>query len=122
VNPATSLKLPGTSDTLKIWAKKLNDGSIAVIRFIRVNTPASLSLDTASLDISSQRLQAHDLWAQLPVDLLKGIDASTAPTHGVVMLTVLGCSRMNSSLDYRFAIDFDEGHRWLAWLKWTCRF
>lgn len=74
---------------LEVWSKPLADGGRAVILFNRGAEARSISVDWTELGYpATLKAKVRDLWAHKDLGRMKGRFAATAPSHGVVMVTV----------------------------------
>jgi alpha-galactosidase len=85
VKPAKKIAETGTT---VILAKPLADGSMAVGLFNRGDDAAPVTLTWSSLGLTGKKLQARDLWAHQPVEVVAESYTVTVAKHGVVMLRV----------------------------------
>jgi len=77
------------STTLEVWAKQLaGDKTHAVVLFNRTASSADITVDFAELGFAAAT--ARDLWSHEELGRLEGSYTATVPTHGVVMLRVVG--------------------------------
>jgi alpha-galactosidase len=81
INPATA-----DSTHIQIWAKPLEDGSVAVGVFNLGDTAASGTLNWSDLQIQGRRV-VRDLWRQKDLGTFdQKFDTSSIPSHGVILL------------------------------------
>ncbi|KQV62200.1 MULTISPECIES: glycoside hydrolase family 27 protein [unclassified Caulobacter] len=74
---------------LEVWSKPLADGGRAVILFNRGAEAKSIAVDWTELGYpAGLRARVRDLWAGKDLGPMKERFAATAPSHGVVMVTV----------------------------------
>jgi alpha-galactosidase len=74
---------------LEVWSKPLADGSRAVILFNRGAEAKSISVDWTELGYpATLNARVRDLWAHKDLGPMKGRLTATAPSHGVVMVTI----------------------------------
>ena len=80
-----------TSTTLEVWSKKLSGNqSYAVVLFNRTAASASISVTWASLGMTSTSATVRDLWSHTDLGSVATQYSATVPSHGVVMLKVVG--------------------------------
>jgi alpha-galactosidase len=74
---------------LEVWAKKLTDGSQAVILFNRGQAPATVAVSWQELGLPfDAELKVRDLWGTKDLAPVKGTFSATVPSHDVVMVKV----------------------------------
>jgi alpha-galactosidase len=72
---------------LEIWMKPLNDGTIAVGMFNRMDTPSPMTLHLSDIGVkSSARLR--DLWKHQDLGTFADVFKQTIGPHGVMLLKV----------------------------------
>jgi hypothetical protein len=77
---------------LQVWAKKLNglfSNERAVVLLNRTTASASMSVNWRDLDLIGAA-SARDLWSHTDLGTIDSIYTVTVPSHGVVMLKVVG--------------------------------
>jgi alpha-galactosidase len=80
-----------TSTTLEVWSKKLSGNqTYAVALLNRTAASASISVTWTSLGITSASATVRDLWSQTDLGSVATQYSATVPSHGVVMLKVVG--------------------------------
>jgi len=80
-----------TSATLEVWSKKLSgDQTYAVVLFNRTAASADITVTWASLGITASSATVRDLWAHSDLGSISTEYKATVPSHGVVMLKVVG--------------------------------
>ena len=80
-----------TSTTLEVWSKKLSGNqTYAVVLFNRTAASASITVTWASLGMTSTSATVRDLWSHTDLGPTATQYAATVPSHGVVMLKVVG--------------------------------
>jgi alpha-galactosidase len=80
------------STTLEVWSKKLSgSGAYAVVLLNRTAAAADITVTWSSLGLTSPSATVRDLWAHQDLGSMSGQYTATAvPSHGVVMLKVIG--------------------------------
>lgn len=79
------------SNTLEVWSKPLSGvASYAVVLFNRTAAAADISVSFSDLGITSGSASLRDLWAHSELGTLTGSYTANVPSHGVVMLKVVG--------------------------------
>jgi len=74
---------------LEVWAKKLTDGSQAVILFNRGQAAGVVAVSWQELGLRfDAELRVRDLWTKQDVGVVKGTFSATVPPHDVVMVRV----------------------------------
>jgi alpha-galactosidase len=74
---------------LEIWAKKMQDGSRAVVLFNRGNVEREITVNWKNLGYPDHLNAAvRDLWLKQDVGKSTGKLTASVPSHGVVMVTV----------------------------------
>ena len=74
---------------LEVWAKKLTDGSQAVILFNRGQADATIAVSWQELGLPyDAELKLRDLWTKKDLGSAKGTFAAAVPSHDVLMLKV----------------------------------
>jgi len=74
---------------LEVWAKKLTDGSQAVILFNRGQAPATIAVSWQELGMRfDAELKVRDLWTKQDLGPVKGTFSASVPGHDVVMVKV----------------------------------
>jgi alpha-galactosidase len=80
-----------SSTTLEVWSKRLSGNqSYAVILFNRTAAAASITVTWSSLGITSSSVTVRDLWSHTDLGSIATQYAATVPSHGVMMLKVIG--------------------------------
>jgi len=80
-----------TSTTLEVWSKKLSGSqTYAVVLFNRTTASASITVTWASLGMTSTSATVRDLWSHTDLGPTATQYTATVPSHGVVMLKVVG--------------------------------
>jgi alpha-galactosidase len=80
-----------TSTTLEVWSKKLSGTqTYAVVLFNRTTASADITVTWASIGITSASATARDLWSHTDLGSIATQYTATVPSHGVVMLKVVG--------------------------------
>jgi Alpha-galactosidase len=80
-----------TSTTLEVWSKKLSGNqTYAVVLFNRTAASASITVTWASLGMTSTSATVRDLWTHTDLGPTATQYTATVPSHGVVMLKVVG--------------------------------
>jgi len=80
-----------TSTTLEVWSKKLSGNqTYAVVLFNRTTASASITVTWASLGMTATSATVRDLWSHTDLGPTATQYAATVPSHGVVMLKVVG--------------------------------
>lgn len=77
---------------LQVWAKKLNglfSNEWAVVLFNRTAVATSMSITWNELNLVGEA-SVRDLWTHTDLGLIDSIYTATVPSHGVVMLKVVG--------------------------------
>jgi len=72
----------------EVWAKELEDGSLAVGLFNRSLLPGSIEVKWSALGISGKR-RVRDLWRQKDVGFAEGSYSAEVPPHGVVLVRLI---------------------------------
>jgi alpha-galactosidase len=72
-------------ERLEVWAKKMEDGSLAAGLFNRDETPKVVTADWADLGLSG-RMRVRDLWRQKDVGVADGRFETEVPRHGVMLV------------------------------------
>jgi alpha-galactosidase len=72
-------------DRLEVWAKKMEDGSLAAGLFNRDETPKVVTANWADLGLSG-KMRVRDLWRQKDVGVVDGRFEAEVPRHGVVLV------------------------------------
>ena len=79
------------STTLEVWTKPLaGDDTYAVILFNRTDTEADITVTWESLGLSATSALVRDLWSHAEVGVVADEYTASVPSHGVVMVTVVG--------------------------------
>ena len=74
---------------LEVWSKPLADGGRAVILFNRGADAKPIAVDWTELGYpATLKARVRDLWAGKDLGQIRGRFAATAPSHGVVMVTI----------------------------------
>jgi alpha-galactosidase len=74
---------------LEVWAKKLTDGSQAVILFNRGQGPATVAVSWQEIGQPfDAELKVRDLWTKRDLGTVKGTFSANVPSHEVVMVRV----------------------------------
>jgi len=74
---------------LEVWAKKLTDGSQAVVLFNRGQTPGTIAVSWQELGLRfDAELNVRDLWTKQDLGPVKGTLSATVPGHDVLMVKV----------------------------------
>lgn len=85
--------IEGTSLTLEVWSKRLaGTDTFAVALFNRTEAAADISVAWSELGIASDSATVRDLWAHADLGRISGQYTANVPSHGVVMLKVVGDS------------------------------
>jgi alpha-galactosidase len=80
-----------TSTTLEVWSKKLSgDQTYAVVLFNRTAASAAITVTWSSLGMTSTSATVRDLWSHTDLGPTATQYTATVPSHGVVMLKVVG--------------------------------
>jgi alpha-galactosidase len=80
-----------TSTTLEVWSKKLTGTqTYAVVLFNRTTASADIAVTWVSLGMTSSSATVRDLWAHTDLGSIATQYQATVPSHGVVMLRVVG--------------------------------
>jgi len=80
-----------TSTTLEVWSKKLSgDQTYAVVLFNRTEASAAITVTWSSLGMTSTSATVRDLWSHTDLGPTATQYTATVPSHGVVMLKVVG--------------------------------
>ncbi len=74
-------------DSLEIWAKKLEDGSIAVGLFNRNDIAATVNADWNVLNLSGKQI-VRDVWRQKDEGVFSDTFPAVVPAHGVKLVTI----------------------------------
>jgi alpha-galactosidase len=69
----------------EVWAKKMEDGSLAVGLFNRDEVPQTVTAKWSDLGISG-KMRVRDLWRQQDVGSFDGTFGAEIPRHGVVLV------------------------------------
>jgi alpha-galactosidase len=81
------------STTLEVWSRPLSGtATYAVVLFNRTDTAADISVQFGDLGITSGVASARDLWSHTDLGQMSGGYTANVPSHGVVMLKVVGGS------------------------------
>jgi alpha-galactosidase len=79
------------STTLEVWSKELSGNqTYAVVLFNRTAASADITVTWASLGITSTSATVRDLWSHTDLGSIDTQYTATVPSHGVVMLSVVG--------------------------------
>jgi alpha-galactosidase len=70
---------------LEIWAKKMEDGSVAAGLFNRDETPKVVTASWADLGVSG-KMRVRDLWRQKDLGIFNDRFEAQVPRHGVVLV------------------------------------
>ena len=70
---------------LEVWAKKMEDGSVAVGLFNRDETPKTVTARWSDLGLSG-RMRVRDLWRQKDVGTFENAFETEVPRHGVALV------------------------------------
>ncbi len=73
---------------LQVWAKPLQDGSVAVVLFNRASVPSRITANWGRIGIRTRRATVRDLWAHKDLGVVENRYTADVPSHGVVMLRV----------------------------------
>ncbi len=73
------------ADKLEIWAKPLEDGSLAVGLFNRGESEKTITVNFSDLDLSG-RLMVRDLWRQKDLGAFDNQFTANVARHGVVLV------------------------------------
>jgi alpha-galactosidase len=84
VNHMTQTSVSGNAET-EVWAKPLEDGSVAVGLFNLGLEPVTVTADWADLKLSGSR-KVRDLWRQKELGTFSDKFATEVPSHGVVLV------------------------------------
>jgi alpha-galactosidase len=80
-----------TSTTLEVWSKKLTGTqTYAVVLFNRTAASADITVTWSSLGITAASATIRDLWSHTDLGSIATQYKATVPSHGVVMLKVVG--------------------------------
>jgi len=80
-----------TSTTLEVWSKKLSGTqTYAVVLFNRTTASADITVTWTSLGMTSTSATVRDLWSHTDLGSIATQYTATVPSHGVVMLKVIG--------------------------------
>jgi alpha-galactosidase len=80
-----------TSTTLEVWSKKLSGTqTYAVVLFNRTAASADIAVTWSSLGMTSTSATVRDLWSHTDLGSTATQYTATVPSHGVVMLKVVG--------------------------------
>jgi alpha-galactosidase len=80
-----------TSTTLEVWSKKLSGTqTYAVVLFNRTAASSDITVTWSSLGITSASATVRDLWSHTDLGSTATQYTATVPSHGVVMLKVVG--------------------------------
>ena len=72
-----------------MWAKKLADGSYAVILFNRGQADATIAVSWQEIGFAfDAELKLRDLWTKKDLAPVKGTFSTRVPSHDVVMVKV----------------------------------
>jgi alpha-galactosidase len=69
----------------EVWARDMEDGSLAVGLFNRGEEPTTVTAKWADLGIESKRI-VRDLWRQQDLGKFDGEFKTQVPRHGVVLV------------------------------------
>jgi alpha-galactosidase len=80
-----------TSTTLEVWSKKLSGtDTYAVVLFNRTTASADITVTWTSLGLIASSATVRDLWSHTDLGSTPTQYTATVPSHGVVMLKVVG--------------------------------
>ncbi len=80
-----------TSTTLEVWSKELaGDDTFAVVLFNRTDAAADIAASWAEVGLTGTSATVRDLWAQSDLGVVADEYTANVPSHGVVMLRVVG--------------------------------
>jgi galactosylceramidase len=80
-----------TSTTLEVWSKKLSGtDTYAVVLFNRTAASADITVTWTSLGLTASSATVRDLWSHADLASTPTQYTATVPSHGVVMLKVVG--------------------------------
>jgi alpha-galactosidase len=89
--PGIQGKPISTSTTLEVWSKKLSGTqTYAVVLFNRTAASADITVTWSSLGLTSTSATVRDLWSHTDLGSTATQYTATVPSHGVVMLKVVG--------------------------------
>jgi alpha-galactosidase len=71
--------------SLEVWAKKMEDGSVAAGLFNRGETAGTVTANWTDLNLSGKR-RVRDLWRQKDLGIFDGQFKTEVPRHGVVLV------------------------------------
>jgi alpha-galactosidase len=71
--------------SFEVWAKKMEDGSVAAGLFNRGETAGTVTANWADLNLSG-KLRVRDLWRQKDLGAFDGRFETEVPRHGVVLV------------------------------------
>jgi alpha-galactosidase len=79
------------STTLEVWSKRLaGERSHAVVLFNRTEAPADITVTWQSLGLTGTTAAVRDLWAHADLGNIEAQYTANVPSHGVVVLRVVG--------------------------------
>ncbi len=79
----------GRGVSVEVWARKMKDGSQAVVLFNRTNAEAPIAVSWQELGFRyDAELMVRDLWAHKDVGRVKGTFTATVAPHDVAMIRV----------------------------------
>jgi alpha-galactosidase len=74
-----------------VWSKKLSGtDTYAVVLFNRTTASADITVTWTSLGLTASSATARDLWSHTDLGSIPTQYTATVPSHGVVMLKVVG--------------------------------
>jgi alpha-galactosidase len=77
--------------TSEVWAKPLEDGSVAVLLLNRADQAAGLHVNWSDVGLLENRVSVRDLWRRQDLGVFDaGFTAQAVPMHGSVMLRLRG--------------------------------
>jgi alpha-galactosidase len=83
----SAVRIAGKTN-LDVYAKPLDDGSLAVGLFNRSGTNAVITAHFSSLNLSGKQA-VRDLWRQKDLGVFSDQFAATVPSHGVVLVRMI---------------------------------
>jgi alpha-galactosidase len=73
------------TDNLEVWAKEMEDGSLAVGLFNRGEVESKVAANWSELQLNGKQI-VRDLWRQKDLGEFENQFSATVPRHGVVLV------------------------------------
>jgi alpha-galactosidase len=90
---AQGILVQESAPELQVWAKRLRNGSHAVVLLNRSTRADTISADLPRVGIHTDSASVRDLWTHTEVGVVKGKYSTVVPAHAAVMVRMTAVGR-----------------------------